>query len=268
MCTLGVLCCVCGVVGHWVLVHRCARSVCCAACAASWATALLLTGVLARPLVLCARFPRPLGSCSPVYSLRVFCCVVCPVSWATCLPFSRVRAGCGVLPVPGVAAGRAHVHPDGGYFVACRVCVPSGRAHVNPDGGYSVASRGCVCCRVRTHPSIRRQVLPGTCSRAVVRCVLCALSGSAAPGGRCCLARVRVPWLWPAACLSSLPRGPALVRSSPSGPVALGAPVDFPDAVVPFPTRGAFASGFTGRLRGARGGWPRTGLIVPATGPR
>ena len=59
----------------------------------------------------------------------------------------------------------------------------------------------------------------GTCSCAVVRCVLCALSGSAAPGGRCCLAPVRVPWLWPAACLSGVPPGPAwcaaprLVRS-------------------------------------------------------
>ena len=62
-------------------------------------------------------------------------------------------------------------------------------------------------------------LLPGTCSCAVVRCVLCALSGFVAPGGRRCLAPVRVPWLWPAACLSGVPRGPAwcaapcLVRS-------------------------------------------------------
>ena len=52
-------------------------------------------------------------------------------------------------------------------------------------------------------------MLLGTCSCAAVRCVLCALSGFAAPGGRCCLAPVRVPWLWPAACLSGVPRGPA-----------------------------------------------------------
>ena len=51
-------------------------------------------------------------------------------------------------------------------------------------------------------------MLLGTCSRAVVRCVLCALSGCVSPGGRCCLAPVRVPWLWPAACLSGVPRGP------------------------------------------------------------
>ena len=37
----------------------------------------------------------------------------------------------------------------------------------------------------------------------------CALSGFAAPGGHCCLAPVCVPWLWPAACLSGVPRGPA-----------------------------------------------------------
>ena len=52
-------------------------------------------------------------------------------------------------------------------------------------------------------------LLPGTCSCAVVRCVLCALSGFVAPGGRRSLAPVRVPWLWPAACLSGVPRGPA-----------------------------------------------------------
>ena len=51
-------------------------------------------------------------------------------------------------------------------------------------------------------------MLLGTCSCAVVRCVLCALSGFPASGGRCGLAPVRVPWLWPAACLSGMPRGP------------------------------------------------------------
>ena len=50
---------------------------------------------------------------------------------------------------------------------------------------------------------------PGTCSRPNIQCVLCALSGFAAPVGRCCLAPVRVRWLWPAACLSGLRCGPA-----------------------------------------------------------
>ena len=78
----------------------------------------------------------------------------------------------------------------------------------------------------------------GTLSRAAVRLVLCALPGSAAPGGRCGLAPALVPWLWPAACLSGVPRGPALVRRSSSGPVALGAPVGFLVAVVTSPTPG------------------------------
>ena len=56
--------------------------------------------------------------------------------------------------------------------------------------------------------------------RAALRRVLCALCGFAAPCGRCCLAPVRVPWLWPAVCLSGVPPGPAwctaprLVRST------------------------------------------------------
>ena len=107
----------------------------------------------------------------------------------------------------------------------------------------------------------------GTFSCAAIRRVLCALPGFAAPGGYCGLAPVLVLWFWPAACLSGVPRGPALVRRASSGQVALGAPVGFPVAVVPFPTPGAVASGFTGWLRGACGGRPRTGLIVPAAAP-
>ena len=132
----------------------------------------------------------------------------------------------------------------------------------------AVCSRqGLGTLRARTRPSGRRLVLLGTCYCAVVRCVLCALSGFAAPGGRCCPAPVRVPWLWPAACLSGVPRCPCLVRRASSGPVALSAPVGSPDAVVPFFTPGACTPGFTGYLHGARGGRPRTGLIVPAAGP-
>ena len=107
----------------------------------------------------------------------------------------------------------------------------------------------------------------GIFSRAGVRRVLCVLPGFAAPSGRCGLAPVLVPWLWPAACLSDVPRGPALVRRASSGPVALGAPVGFPVAVVPFRNPAAVAPGFTGWLRGARAGRPRTGLFVPTAGP-
>ena len=107
----------------------------------------------------------------------------------------------------------------------------------------------------------------GISSRAAVRHLLCALPRFAAPGGRCGLAPVLVPWLWPAACLSGVPRGPAMMRRTSSGPVPPGAPVGFPVALVPSPTPGAVATGSTGWLHGARGGRPRIGLIVPAAGP-
>ena len=209
VCPLFVLCHTCGVLGLFAPVHRCACSVCCAACTVSWALWLLFTSLLARCAVLRVRRLGPLGSCSPVGSLGVLC-------WG--------------LHVRGVAAGRTLVHPDGGFsqpagagfaagralvqsgrwlFIAGRRWVPSERALVDPDGGCSVAGRGGVRCRARTCPSGRRLVLLGTCSRAVVHCVLCAHFGFAAPGGRCCLAPVRLPWLWLAAYLSRVPRGPA-----------------------------------------------------------
>ena len=67
--------------------------------------------------------------------------------------------------------------------------------------------------------------------------------------------------LWPASW-------PALVRRASSGPVALVVLVGFLVAVVRSSILGAVATGVTGRLRRARGGWPRIGLIVPAAGPR
>ena len=54
VCPRGLLCCVCGVLGQLAPVHRCAPSVCCVACAVSWATGLLFTGVRA---VCVARVP-------------------------------------------------------------------------------------------------------------------------------------------------------------------------------------------------------------------
>ena len=73
VCWLGVLCCVCGVLGHLAPVHRCARLVGCVAYAVSWATSLLFTGVLARCFVLHVRCPGPLRLCSPVCLLCVLC---------------------------------------------------------------------------------------------------------------------------------------------------------------------------------------------------
>ena len=159
VCPLGVLCCVCGVLGLPAPVHRCARSVCCVACAASWASRLLFTGVPARCVVLRVRRPGPPGSCSLVRPLGVLCCV-CGVL-GLLAPVHRCACSVCCVAVWGAAAGRSLVHPDGGYrsrqglgtlrahthpsgrrlFVAGRGWVPSGRALVHPDGGW----RACAC---------------------------------------------------------------------------------------------------------------------------
>ena len=142
-----MLCWVCGVLGHLAPVHRCARSLC----------------------------------------FAVGC--VCGVACAGCRCGAHTRPSGRRLFVTGggwVPSGHALVRPDGGCLVAGGGWVSSGRAIVHPDGGCSAAGRGCVRCLARTRPSGRRLVLLGTCSRAVVRCMLCALSGFAAPGGPCC----------------------------------------------------------------------------------
>ena len=119
LCTLGVLCCVCGVQGHLARAHRCARWACRVACALSLTTWLLFTVVHARRVVLRVRCRRPLGSCSPVCPPGVLCCacgvlghlapvqrcarsaefVACAVYWATWLLFSGqcVRSACCVV---------------------------------------------------------------------------------------------------------------------------------------------------------------------------
>ena len=119
VCPVGVLCCVCGVLGHLAPVHRCARVVCCVASVVSWATWLLFTGAPARCVVLRVRCPGPLGSCSPVCPLGVLCCVCgvpghltavhrCArsvrcfaraVCWATWILFTGVPARCAALCV-------------------------------------------------------------------------------------------------------------------------------------------------------------------------
>ena len=119
VCPRSFLCCVCGVLGHLAPVHRCARSVCCVACAVSWAPWLPFTGVPARCVVLRVRCPGPLGSCSPVRPLGVLLCVcgepghlapvhrcacsvfcfVCAVSSATWLLITGVPARCAALCV-------------------------------------------------------------------------------------------------------------------------------------------------------------------------
>ena len=264
VCLLGVLCCVRGVLGHLAPVHRCARSACRVACTVSWAPWLLFTGAPTRCAVLCARCPRPLGSCSPVCPLSVLCCaygVLAP--W---LLITGVLARC-LVPCVACAGGALR-----GAHSSIRTAAVSSRqglgtlwARTRQSGRWLFRSRqGLVCCRARTRSAGRQLVLLGTCSRAVVPCVLCALSEVLAPGGRCCLAPVRVPRLWPAACLSGLLHGPALVRLSSSGPVALIAPLGFPDAVVPFTTPGAGAPALLGGCAGhAEAGREPGSLCLP-----
>ena len=140
---LGVLLRVCGVLSPLAPVHRCAHSVCCFACAVSWASWLLFTGVPARCVVLRVRRPEPLGSCSPVCPLRVLfcvcgvlglvapvhrcarsvCCVACAVSWATWLLFTGAPALSFALLVrcPGPPGSRSPVCPLGVLFCVCGV---------------------------------------------------------------------------------------------------------------------------------------------------
>ena len=141
VCLRGLLCCVCGVLGHLAPVQRCARPVCCVACAVSWATWLPFTGGPAACVVLRVRCPGPLGSCSPVRPLGVLLCVcgilghlapvhrcarsvscvVCAVSWATWLLFNGVPDPWVVLRVrcPGPLGSCSLVCPLG---VLCHVC--------------------------------------------------------------------------------------------------------------------------------------------------
>ena len=72
-CCAGV-CCVVLMRSCCAPVHRCARLVRCFACAVTWATWLLFTGVPAWFVVLRLLCPGPLGSCSPVCALRPLLC--------------------------------------------------------------------------------------------------------------------------------------------------------------------------------------------------
>ena len=213
VCLLGVLCCVCGVLGLLAPVHRCARSVCCVACAVSWASRLLFTGVPARCVVLRVRCPGPPGSCSPVCLLGVLCCVcgvlglpapvhrcacsvccvACAASWASRLLFTGVPARCVVLRVrrPGPPGSCSPVRPLGvfSFFFVLRVRRPG------PPGSCSpVCPLGVLCC-VCGVLGLPAPVHRCACS---VCCVACAASWASwlmftgAPA-QCVVLRVRCP---------------------------------------------------------------------------
>ena len=114
---LAALICLCGVLGHLAPVHRCARVVCRVACAVSWATWLLFTGVPGQRVVLCVGCLGPLGSCSPVCPLGVLLCVcgvlghLAPVhrcAWPWCpVPLLSSVLVCVQCPGPGGACSPA-----------------------------------------------------------------------------------------------------------------------------------------------------------------
>ena len=220
----------------------------------------------ARSCVLWGRHEGGRGGASCLGVGRPGTCALPP---PTSCPFGRAAGAHYPLAVNAGGAGvGTRLQPH-----SARSCVLLG-LHEGARGGRLLP--GCGASGVRRSPTPdhpffracgRGPAVLGTLSRAAVRRVFCALPGFAAPVGRCGLAPVLVPWLWPAACLSGVTRGPALVRRSSSGTVALGALVGFPVAVVPSSTPGAVAPGFTRWLHGARGGRPTTGLFVPAAGP-
>ena len=183
---LGVLCCVCGVLGHLAPVHLCACSVRCFACAVSWATWLLFTSVPARLVVLRVRCPGTLGSCSPVCPLcallcvcdvwghlapvhrcaRSVCCVACAVSWAPWLLFTGAPARCVVLRVqcPGPLGSCSPVCLLRVLCWVCRVLGPLTPVHRCPR------SVCCVACAVSSVTWLLFTSVPAWCVAVRVRC--------------------------------------------------------------------------------------------------
>ena len=184
--TLGVLCCVCGVLSHLAPVHWFVRLVCCVVCAVSLATWLLVTGVPARRILLCVRCPGPLGSCSPVCSLGVLCCVL------------RVRC-------PGPLGSCSLVCALG---MLCRTCGQSLRGaqglgtlrlRTRPSGRRLFCSRQWPDTQPGAHSSIRTAVVPYQ-GRGWLPCRVALVNPD---DGCCCLAPLLVPWF--VACCARCP---------------------------------------------------------------
>ena len=203
-CSLGALCCVCGVLGHLAPVRGCGRSVCCAVYAVSWATWPLFAGVPAGCVVcfVCG----VLGHLAPVHRLaHSVRCVACAVSWASWLRFGRADARCVVLcmPCPGPLGSCSPVCQPG---ASCCVCGVLG--HVAPVH-WCARSVCCAVCAVFlatwllfTGGPARLVLLRAGCLGPLGSCsAVCSL------GGLCCVLRVRCPWP-----LKKVPtrRGPAV----------------------------------------------------------
>ena len=161
LCPLGALCCVCGVLCHLAPVHRCARSVHCFACAVSWASWPLFSGVPARCVALRVLRPRPLGSCSPVCPPGLLCCPGALGSYSPVCPLGALFCVCGVLA----------------HFAPFHRCARSVRCVLvrcpGPPGSCSpVCPLGALCCvcGVLCHLAPVHR-----CARSV-HCFACALS--------------------------------------------------------------------------------------------
>ena len=235
VCPLRVLFCLCGVLGHLAPVHRCARFVCCVACALSWAIWLLFTGVPARCVVLLVRCPGAIGSCSPVCLLRGLscvcgvlghlapvhrcarsvCCFACAVSWATWLLFTGVPARCVVLLMrcPWPLGSCSPVCPLGALLCVCGVL-----GHL-PPVHRCACSVCCFGCAVSWANWYLFTGVPARCVVLLVRCPgplgscsplcprgllrwVCGVLGHLAPFHRCarvvCCAECAVSWAtWP-----------------------------------------------------------------------
>ena len=163
LCTLGVWCCVCGVPGHLAPVHRCARSVCGVACAASSASWLAFCGLLARCVALC---------------------VACAVSWATWLLITGTCAGCAVLRV---RKSLQDAHSSVRTAACCsRQGLGTLRALTRPSGRRLFCSRQGLGTLPEAHSSIRAAAVlwPAGAGFAAGRARV------HPDGGWCCLARV------------------------------------------------------------------------------
>ena len=222
VCPPGVLFCVCGVLGHLAPVHRCARAVCCVACAVSWASWLLFTGVPARCVVFRVRCPGPPGSCSPVRPLGVLfcvcgvlgllapvhrcarsvCCFACAVSWASWLTFTGVPARCVVLCVrcPGPPGSRSTVCPLGVLFCVCGVLGLLAPVH------RCACSVCCFACAVSWASWLLFTGAPARC--VLFACAVSWASWLLFTGGpaRCVVLRVRCPGP-PGSCSPVCPLG-------------------------------------------------------------
>ena len=204
VCSLGVRCCVCGVLGHLAPVHRCA----CSVCAVSWASWLLFTGARVLCAVLCVLGVLGLLAPAPRCACAV-CCAVCAVSWTTWLLFTavlvwrvvwcaRCPGTCGFCSPVCTLDVRCFVHSVLGllapvhrcaFVVCCAVCAVSWANWLLFTAVLVWRVVWCVWCpgpRGSCSPVCTLGVrcfllgvvgLFGSCSPVCLCCVLCGLCG-------------------------------------------------------------------------------------------